>query len=366
MNVRTTPETPAPLTWTVPARWYTDPAIAERERLSIFFRSWQWVCHTEALAHPGDYVTPRVLDQNIIVTRGKDGKLHAFHNVCRHRAHELLRGSGRARAIVCPYHGWSYDTEGCLRSARMAEDVAGFHKEDFGLVPVRVEEFCNFVFVNLDANAAPLAEQSGELGAEMRHFAPDLARLTHARRLYFSIASNWKNVVDNFLECYHCPVAHPAFVDLVAMDSYKVTTHGIYSSHMSVGRPGANKAYDIESAEVMDHAVWWLWPNICFLRFPGRGNMMVLNIIPDGVGRTKETLDFYLPDSTPNAAELAAIEYFDRTLQAEDIAIVESVQRGQHSFGFDRGPLMIGRNGGEWSEHGVRHFHGLLESALGD
>src|SRR5262249_19202777 len=150
------------------------------------------------------------------------------------------------------------------------------------LMRIRVEDFAGFVFVNLDAGAASLAEQSGDLAGEIEHWAPDIDRLTFACRLTYDIASNWKNVIGNFLECYHCHVATKDFVSLVDMDTYKVTTHGIYSSHMARAGTTTNSAYDVSDATVTDHAVWWLWPNTCLLRYPGRGNMMVLRVIPVG------------------------------------------------------------------------------------
>ena len=350
--------------WTLPADWYTDPDTHAAEREAVFGRSWHWAGHVSRVATPGAYITPHVMDQNLIVIRGLDGALRGFHNVCKHRAHELLSGSGRTRAIVCPYHAWAYDIDGSLRSARHSEAVEGFDAAAFCLSPVRVEEFCGFVFVSLDPDARPLAEAAPELAAEVHHFAPDIAELTHAHRARFDLATNWKVVVDNFLECYHCPTTHSAFVDLVEMDKYKVTTYGIHSSHMSVGRAGSNVAYGTEGAAVTDHAVWWLWPNTCFLRFPGSPNFFVLNILPAGPGRTLETLDFYFLEPEPDAAQWEAIRYFTEVLQPEDIAIVESVQRGLHSAAYDRGRFMVDADRSSWSEHGVHHFHGLLHAAL--
>ena len=196
-------------------------------------------------------------------------------------------------------------------------------------------------------------------------YAPDLGELTHARRLTYTLKSNWKNVVDNFLECYHCPIAHKDFVSLVDMETYAVVTHGIYSSHMaSAGNPD-NTAYDVTGASVQDHAVWWLWPNLCLLRYPGAGNFMILNILPVDQETTYETYDFYYEDSAPSAQQEAAITYMDQVLQREDIDLVESVQRGMMTPAFERGRFMTDPAGGGLSEHGVHHFHGLVLKALG-
>ena len=165
--------------------------------------------------------------------RDRQGTLRAFYNVCKHRAHRLLSGEGTTGGIVCPYHAWTYTLDGQLFRAPHTESLEGFDVAGICLDRIRVEEFCGFVYVNLDPDAAPLAEQSGGLAGEILHWAPDVERLTFGHRLTYEIRSNWKNVVDNFLECYHCPTAHKDFCQLVDMDTYEVSTHGIYSSHMA-------------------------------------------------------------------------------------------------------------------------------------
>src|SRR5262249_54228308 len=150
----------------------------------------------------------------IAVVRDGNGSLRAFYNVCQHRAHELLSGSGVTRSIVCPYHAWAYGLDGQLRGARRADRMDTFDKSEICLQQVQAEEFGGFVYVNLDPQALPLAQQAADLATEIERWAPDVAELTHAKRLTYDVRSNWKNVVDNFLECYHCHVAHPEFVDL--------------------------------------------------------------------------------------------------------------------------------------------------------
>lgn len=342
---------------------YVDERWFEVDQRAIVGRSWQWWCHGERVREVGQYAAGEVAGMPVVVVRSSDGELRGFYNVCRHRAHELVSGSGHARTLVCPYHAWTYDLTGQLVAARHTRDLVDFDLADHCLVPVRVELFAGFVFVNLDPDAVSLVEQSGGLGAEFARWAPDVERLTFAHRLTYEIASNWKNVVDNFLECYHCHIAHKDFVSLVDMDTYTVTTHGIYSSHMARAGTSANTAYDVAGATVTDHAVWWLWPNTCLLRYPGRGNMMVLQIIPVGPDRTIETLDVYLETAEPNAAELDAIRYLDEVLQVEDIATVESVQRGMQTPAFEQGRIVADPAGSGLSEHALHHFHGLVVDA---
>lgn len=345
------------------AETYTDARWLDADVQAIFGRTWQWICHVEKLATPGSYVSATVAGMPIAIVRDRDGGLRAFYNVCKHRAHELLAGSGTTRTIVCPYHAWTYSLDGRLKAARRADRMETFDRSEVCLDQVGVEEFGGFVYVNLDPTAVPLREQAGDLLAEIEHWAPDVAQLTHAKRLTYDVATNWKNVIDNFLECYHCHIAHKEFVDLVDMDTYEVRTHGIWSSHFAEAGKHENSAYDVAGASVTDHAVWWLWPNTCLLRYPGRGNFMIFQVVPDGPERTLETWDFYFETPELEAAEVESVKYVDEVLQQQDIALVESVQRGMRTPAFDQGRIVYDPEGSGLSEHGVHHFHGLVLDA---
>jgi len=342
---------------------YTDPRWFDVEVETVFSRTWQWVCHVEKVRDPGTYTTTTIADRSVVVARDVDHTLRAFSNVCMHRAHELLTGDGTIKRITCPYHAWSYGLDGGLLTAPHTDHLVDFEPDSICLDALAVEEFGGFVYVNLDSEARALAEQAGDLAAEIAHWAPDVADLTHAHRLTYEIASDWKNVIDNFLECYHCPVAHRDFCTLVDMGTYEVSTHGIWSSHMAEAGRSDNTAYPVDDATVTDHAVWWLWPTTCLMRYPGRGNFIVMNVVPDGPGRTRETYDFFFETAEATEAELEAIRYINDVLQAEDIALVESVQRGMTTPAFTQGRIVHDPAGSGKSEHGVHHFHGLLLDA---
>jgi phenylpropionate dioxygenase-like ring-hydroxylating dioxygenase large terminal subunit len=219
---------------TLPARLYYDPEIYEREKDAIFYKTWQFMGHAEQVANAGDYVTRKIHDQNIVILRGKDQTLRAFHNVCQHRAHELLEGSGNVKVITCPYHAWSYELDGALRSARGSEKVAGFNPDDICLKNIQVEVFVNFLFVNLDLDAPSLKSQTGNLEDEMRRFLPRLEGLTLAHRFSYDVKANWKNLIENFSECYHCPIVHQDLcANVLDLDSYRITTHDVHQSHHS-------------------------------------------------------------------------------------------------------------------------------------
>ena len=351
--------------YTLPARHYVDPQIYAWEQAAIFARSWCYAGHLGALAEPGCYITCRIADENIIVIRGKDGVLRGFYNVCQHRAHELLKGSGKAKFITCPYHAWTYHADGRLRTARGSEALPEFDREKFCLTPVRVETLASFVFVNLDPDAPPLASQSGALESEVRAYCPEIEGLVLARTLTYDIAGNWKNSVDNFLECYHCHVAHSDFCDLVDMSSYRSICHGIYSSHCGKASRVESRAYRYSGeARARQFGSWWLWPNLSIEVFPGAPNVNIFHHVPMGPERTRHVFEFYMEEHVPTAEQEDAIRYIDQVLQVEDIALVESVQRGLRSRGYDQGRFIVDAGRTDMSEHAVHHFHGLVVAAM--
>lgn len=350
--------------WSINTTCYIDPKYQAIEREHIFAKSWQFVCHEEKLRKAGDYVAVDIAGQPIVVVRNNDGELKAFYNVCKHRGHLIKSGEGNSPHLTCPYHSWVFNLNGGLDIAPRAKLVHEFDKKAHCLDGVQVENFCHLIFVNLDKEAQSLASQTGDLAKEVMEYAPDLANLTYATRLTYRIKANWKSVTDNFLECYHCPVSHKDFVSLVELDTYKVKTHGIYSSHMAKARVVDNAAYSIDDASVTDHAVWYLWPNTTLMRYPGRGNFMVWKFYPDGPEDTYEEFDFFFETADVTEAEKEALDFIDNVLQVEDINLVESVQRGMRTPAFNSGRFMADPDGEHgMSEHAVHHFHSMLLDA---
>jgi choline monooxygenase len=351
--------------YNIPANYYTDPEIYEREKEAIFYRSWWYAGHVEEIPEPGCYKACPVVDQNTFIVRGKDRRLRAFYNVCAHRAHELVEGSGKEAMISCPYHGWTYRLDGGLFSARGSEKVKGFEPSEFCLKELRVEEFANFLFVNLDPEAIPLAKDAPELVEDFYRYCPDLDKLTKACSLRFEIKANWKIVVENFNECYHCPIAHPAFASIIDMKTYRIDTHKIHSSHHSRPKNTRNKAYNFDPDDPTQAGGFFvLWPNTLVWIMPGRANFGVLHCAPAGSELTVETFDLYLLDREPGEQEKAYLEYFRDVLNPEDISLCESVQRGLHSKGYLQSRYVVDPDRTDISEHAVHHFHGLVLDAL--
>lgn len=348
--------------YSLPSHYYTDPAILELELERIFYRAWNLAGYTSQLRAPGDYITSRVGGESIIVIVDGGGRLRAFYNVCRHRAHQLLQGTGCVKAITCPYHAWTYETDGRLRFARNSENVSGFDAEEFSLSSVQVESFCGLLFVNLDADAQPLREQVPELAQELHGYEPRLGDLTLTYRLELSVATNWKNVIDNYNENYHTPKVHPILATFLD-DSYRVTPQGMYIRHESGVNAGAEGGFDVQGTGYDKHLNWWLWPNLCLMSFPG-GGLRVLHVAPDGPDQCRETYDFYLPYQTPTHSQWEQIHYACDTVNGEDVSACEGIQRGIGSRGFERSRIMLDPKGRSWSEIGVLHFKRLMLEAL--
>lgn len=353
--------------YTLPSRFYLDSDIHKLENKSIFQCNWWYAGHASQLPKSGDYLTTTINEQSVFVVRDRSGELRGFYNVCQHRGHELVSGAGHSNVIVCPYHAWSYDLDGSLIGARNSAKMAGFAKCDFALKPVNVEVFCGLVFINLDQQATPLAEQAADLEKEIRHYVPGVDNLSFAQRDTYHVASNWKVMMDNFLECYHCHTAHRDFVDLVDMDSYRSTTKGIYSSHISNAvKSTDNSAYKFEKGEVdFGYAGWFLWPNVSIWAYPGEANLSVLQMVPDGVGNTIEYQDWFVPGGQPGKQLKEAMDYQKHILQPEDIGLCESVQRGLKSNGYNQGRFVVDPERSELSEHAVHHFQDMVVRALG-
>jgi choline monooxygenase len=303
--------------------------VLARERELLFAHAWQYAGHAGQLAEPGSYFTLRAGDVPLVVVRDREGELRAFVNVCRHRGAEVVSGEGRCTTLQCHYHAWTYGLDGELRAAPRAED--GFDRTALGLRPALVDRWGPFIFVNADADAAPLADTLGELPALVRDGGIEVDSLAFHSRAPYSLAANWKVAVENFLECYHCAVAHPGFSDVVDVspDAYRLEPHATFASHHVRLRDGDGGG--------QFHLVW---PNVKVNVMPGAPNLSIGPLVPISPGHTDGFLDYFFPqDADPNW--VADYLELDDQVGAEDRVLVESVQRGIGSRAFERGRLML-------------------------
>ncbi len=339
---------------TIPADWYSDPNMLALEQERVFGRSWQLVGRTAQVANPGDFFTCTVIDEPLVVTRAGDGSLHAFYNVCRHRAGPVASGSGNRKSLQCVYHGWTYDLDGRLRTTPEFEGVRCFDKAANGLKPVRIDTWGPFVFVNLDPEAPSLAEVLGAIPEETRNLP--LGRMQLYKRVDYELACNWKVYVDNYLEGYHIPMAHPGLFKEIDYRSYAVEPHRFYSKQFAPARPRPDSLYrrNLEEGAEAQALYYWVFPNLMLNIYPD--NLQVNIILPLGHERTLTIFEWYVLDADLRevAEDFAASFAFSDLVQQEDIMLCEAVQKGLKSRSYDVGRFSVLR------ENGVHHFHGLL------
>ncbi len=354
--------------YTLSSEYYLSQEIFELEKQQIFYKTWQYVAHQCMLPYPGDYITLKLCDENIFVIRSDDGELRAFYNVCRHRAHELLKGQGNVRKlIVCPYHAWSYDSHGDLLRAPMSEHRSEFDKSEFCLRPIKLEMFCDCIFINLDDNCASMQVLAGDLERDIRAQIPYLDELQFCGANLLGetrINAGWKVVVDNYVECYHCRAAHKDFASIINMNNYQTEVHKLWSRQHGPDISYDNSAYEVDPEHGIQHSYfWYLWPNTTFNVLPGSNELGVFVVRPVDVG----VCDF---GGHSFAAEgkvyQPRADYTATILAPEDIDLCESVQRGLRSKSYDQGAYMIDPNRLGESEHALHHFHRMVQVNLSD
>jgi choline monooxygenase len=349
---------------TMPSRWYTDPRFLEAEKPGVFWRTWQPVGRTDMVARPGDYFTCEVTGEPLVVTRGADGALRAFYNVCAHRAGPVALGKGNRRSLQCRYHGWTYGLDGRLLAAPEFEGVANWQREEVCLQPVRVVEWGPFVFVNLDADAPDFMAVYGAIDAEIRRKGFDIGRMRAMERRDYDIACNWKVYVDNYLEGYHVPVAHPGLYRELDYEQYRVDTFRYYSSQYAPIRPakdgdvqGRDRRY-VRTEDEAEALYYWIFPNVMLNIYPD--NMSINIILPLSHERTLTIFEWYFEEPGTGAGweSMQQTIAFSDEIQQEDIVICETVQKGLQSRAYDRGRFSVKR------ENGVHHFQALVHEFL--
>lgn len=342
----------------LPSRYYTDPAILREEQDKVFLRSWIHVGHASDLPEPGCFLTDEICGQPIVVLRGEDGGFRAMFNVCQHRGHLLLKGRGRiAGRIVCPYHAWAYGLDGALAHAPMTQEMESFDRAQFCLPAIKVAVAAGLIFVNLDPNCRPFAEEAPGFEQTILGHLPDMARFVVTDRMEFDIAANWKVAFENFGEGYHIPVAHPALSRLHGRRTTASVVEERFQFYQGVGRDSFD-GFEVQKDE--PYLSWQLWPSHCLLSLPGSQHLILLRILPVTPGSCHERAEIYAPAGAQPPNLLAVKRLFAEMFNREDMAIVESVQRGLASRGFDQGRYVADKADGWYSESALHRFHMLL------
>jgi choline monooxygenase len=356
---------------TLASRFYTDPAILEIEKNKIFYRTWQLVgtfdqpCGeaggvNRTIADPETYFTTEVAGEPVLIVRDKQGDLRAFSNVCRHRAGPIALGSGCKNVLRCQYHGWTYTLDGRLIGTPDVEGVEFFDRSTMGMFPLRLETWEKFIFVNFDREAEPLSTYLGDIPQQARGFQFDGLHLVERRD--YVIACNWKVYVDNYLEGYHIPIAHPGLMREIDYSQYRTDTFRFHSQQFAPIR--AMKADDTSGRAYapgtgLQEALYlWIFPNLMLNIYPD--NISTNLIVPLSQEKTLTIFEWFFHDpGSPKVQERVnkAVAFSDE-VQQEDIGLCENVQKGLRSSTYDRGRYSVKR------ENGVHHFHMLLSEFL--
>jgi phenylpropionate dioxygenase-like ring-hydroxylating dioxygenase large terminal subunit len=345
---------------TLPYGWYSDPEILRREQERIFRSAWQYAGHTGQLPQPGSFFTSSSGRIPVVVTLARDGELRAFLNVCRHRGFPVADGDGCRETIQCPYHAWTYGLDGRLRAAPRSEEEPEFPRGELGLVPAAVGTWGPFVFVNTGPDPEPLADALGSMPAQVAELGLDVDGLVHHTRWEAELEANWKIVCENFLECYHCQVAHPGFSEVidVSAEAYALDASGRLASQYGPVRESGHATMDL-GGELPRSQFHFLWPNLTVNIFPGRPNISIGPVVPRAPDRTHRFLDYFFgPDVDQRWID--DLRAFDDQVGSEDRLLVEGVQRGVASGALDHGVLL------SRSEQLIGHFQALTASALAE
>jgi choline monooxygenase len=357
---------------TLASKFYTDPAILDIEKARIFRRTWQLVgtlsqdCGDvnglkRTISDPETFFTADVVGEPVVVVRDKQGTLRAFSNVCRHRAGPIALGSGCKNVLRCAYHGWTYTLDGRLIGTPDVDGVEFFDRSTMSMFPLRLETWGQFIFINFDPNAVPLSAYLGKIPEQARGFQFEGLQL--AERRDYILNCNWKVYVDNYLEGYHIPIAHPGLMREIDYAQYRTDTYRYHSQQFAPIRAmksgdAAERLYDpgIGTREAL---YFWVFPNLMLNIYPD--NIQTNVIVPLSYDKTLTIFEWFFHDvaSEKSRERVKRAIAFSDEVQQEDIGLCESVQRGLRSSTYDRGRYSVKR------ENGVHHFHMLLGEFLG-
>lgn len=333
------------------ARFFIDDDYFKTEMQRWFVSHWVFAGRVEEVPAAGDYILRTVAGESVLITRGRDGQVRAFFNICTHRGTILVEseaGSAVSCQFSCPYHAWSFDCNGALLGAPGMKGVAGFAEKDWGLRPVGCEEWAGFIFIYLGPNPPALADSMADMPEKFAHWP--MGEMQLAARLEYDVAANWKLIVGNYSECLHCPSVHPALARLSPPTSGEndPPNHCYMGGRMSLNDgvasmtvTGASARPLIASLNEMEkrHVYYYAWlPNMLLSLHPDY--CMTHRLEPVGPGRTKIICEFLFEKFTiarPDFQTDDAVAFWDLT-NRQDWHVSELTQRGLASRGYRPGP----------------------------
>jgi Rieske 2Fe-2S family protein len=339
---------------TLPAHCYTSAETYARERERIFDRAWLYAGRSATWTEPGAYSLFEIFGESIIIVRGQDGVLRGFYNVCRHRGTRLCeRDAGKfAGAIVCPYHAWTFKLDGALDAARNMSGVPDFDKADYPLHRIAVEEVAGCAFVNFEAEparrfGATAAEFLAPLAAKFERW--DISSLVCARSISYDVAANWKLIVQNYSECYHCPVIHPQLDKLSPWDSGSndLETGAILGGPMrlreahdtmSVSGRGRAPLGTVDRDDLRHVYYYAIFPATLLSLHPDY--VMLHRVVPLGVDRSRVVCEWLFAPEAAGALGFDpsdVVDFWDVT-NRQDWHVCELSQTGIASRAYTPGP----------------------------
>ena len=336
----------------LPAAAYLDDAVLAWERTHLFAKAWVCAGRADDLATVGARRAADAGDDAVLLVRGEDGMLRGFYNVCQHRAHELARcgETGHQPSIRCPYHGWSYGLDGALLSTPHFDAPAGFDRARHGLVPVPIVEWHGWVMVNASGDAAPFGEFLDGVEPHVADHEPQ--RLVVGATRSYEVAANWKLLIENYQECFHCPNIHPELCQVspprsgenyLGHEGFWVGGWQDLMPHaVTMSLSGASPTVPLRRLRgVATRRIDYigLLPNMLVSLHPDY--VMTHRLTPIAAGRTAvECQWLFAPEAAdhPRFDASFAVDFWDLT-NRQDWAACESVQRGLSSRGYHQGPF---------------------------
>jgi carnitine monooxygenase subunit len=357
---------------TLPSRYFYDDAVFAAERDRIFMSAWHVIGHTSELSTPGQFVMTDVFDQSVIAACGRDGQVHAFHNVCQHRGNRLVEARrGEQKGLFrCAYHSWCYGADGSLRGAPRTDRVEDFDIAAYNIPKVRIEELGGFYYFNLDPDAPSMRDLFPGADAEMKRVFPKLDAYRLIEEKDVIVPANWKVIMDNSIEGYHFSLSGPHHVELAGLidfAGYRLTQHDKWWTYIAPANRDATAAYGVPLGDKHPDECFFnigIWPHNTFYTFPYSEFLATFLIIPLEPEKTLLRFGYYSTHDTVPAVTTACMDWMNTDLGPEDIRLNISVQKGLHSVGYNQGRYVIDAQRSNESEHLVHHFHTLVHDGI--
>ncbi|MFF0598031.1 aromatic ring-hydroxylating oxygenase subunit alpha [Streptomyces antibioticus] len=366
---------PDSLIATLPGASYTDPGIFAQEQERIFETMWFCVARSSDLARPGAFRTVDVGRESVLVTRARDHSIRAYFNVCRHRGAKLLtEESGEVRrAFQCPYHAWTYGLDGTLVAAPNLTKMPDVGRTAYGLVSVATREWLGYVWVCL-AEQPPSFEEDvvgevvGRLGdvESIEHYG--IENLSVGRRIVYDVKANWKLIVENFMECYHCATIHPELTEVLPefADGYAAQYYVGHGAEFGAeiegftvdGSAGLDRIPGVAEEQDRRYYAITVKPQVFINLVPD--HVILHRMYPTAVDRTVVECDWlYLPHVVESGKDVSrSVELFDR-VNRQDFEACERTQPGMSSRLYAKGGVLVP------SEHHIGAFHTWVTERLG-